>query len=399
MTPYQRRLFAFLGVATFFEGYDFFALSQILPNLREDFGLGPSAGGWIVGAAGLGTIAAYAVIRRADHVGRRRMLSITILGYAACTLLTGLAQTAWDFALWQCLGRVFLIGEWALSMVYAAEEFPAAQRGLVIGMLQGLVALGSIVCAGLTPVLLGTPLGWRAVYLAGVVPLLLLAWTRRGLRETTRFAAEGPPASRTLVAILRGPRRNRVLQLAAIWFCTYVCTQNAVFFFKEFTVAERGWTDADVGGALALASAASLPLVFLFGRFLDVLGRRASAVVVYVLLAGGTFLAYTAEGRLVITLAIGAAIVALSIQPAVLNAWTAELFPTQQRADAFAWANNLLGRVGYVLAPIGVGYLAESVGWGSAVRGTAMFAVLALALVLWLLPETSGKELEETATA
>jgi len=31
-TPYQRRLFALLGVATFFEGYDILALSQILPS-------------------------------------------------------------------------------------------------------------------------------------------------------------------------------------------------------------------------------------------------------------------------------------------------------------------------------------------------------------------------------
>lgn len=399
MTSYQRRLFVFLGVATFFEGYDFFALSQILPNLREDFGISPSGAGWIVAAAGLGTIAAYGVIRRADRVGRRRMLSITILGYAVCTLLTGLAQTAWDFALWQCLGRVFLIGEWALSMVYAAEEFPAARRGFVIGMLQGLVALGSITCAGLTPLLLGTPLGWRAVYLVGVVPLLLLAWARRGLRETARFAAEGPAPTHDLMGILRGPRRRRVLQLAAIWFCTYICTQNAVFFFKEFALAERGWSDGDVGGALALASLASLPLVFLFGRFLDVLGRRGSAMVVYGLLAGGTFAAYTLPGRLAMTLAIGAAIFALSVQPAVLNAWTAELFPTRQRADAFAWANNLLGRIGYVLAPIGIGYLAERIGWGGAVRGTAVFAVLALALILWLLPETAGRELEDTAGA
>ena len=32
LTPYQRRLFVFLSVATFFEGFDFLALSQILPN-------------------------------------------------------------------------------------------------------------------------------------------------------------------------------------------------------------------------------------------------------------------------------------------------------------------------------------------------------------------------------
>ena len=399
MTPYQRRLFAFLGVATFFEGYDFMALSQVLPNIREDFGIGPAGGGWIVATAGLGTILAFAVIRRADRIGRRPMLNITILGYTLCTFLTALSQTAWDFAAFQFLARMFLIAEWALAMVYAAEEFPAAKRGYVIGILQGLVAMGAILCAGLAPLLLATPLGWRAVYLAGVPPLLVLAWARRGLRETERFTSMGSRPSVPLLTIMRGPWRRRVLQVAAIWGVTYLCTQTAVVFWKEFAVGDRGWSDAQVGGAIALASLVSLPLVFGFGRFMDVLGRRKSAVLVYLLLAAGTFFGYTLRSPAALTAALTAAIFAVSVQPAVVNAWTAELFPTELRADAFAWANNLLGRIGYVIAPIGVGYLAEEIGWGGAVRGTAVFAVLALALILWLLPETAGRELEETAKA
>ncbi|MEX0691211.1 MAG: MFS transporter, partial [Gemmatimonadales bacterium] len=383
MTPYQRRLFAFLGVATFFEGYDFMALSQVLPNIREDFGIGPAGGGWIVATAGVGTILAFVLIRRADRVGRRPMLNITILGYTLCTLLTALSQTAWDFAAFQFLARMFLIAEWSLAMVYAAEEFPAAKRGFVIGTLQGLVAVGAILCAGITPLLLATPLGWRAVYLAGVPPLLLLAWARRGLKETARFAATGSRTSVPLMTIMRGPWRVRVLQVAAIWGVTYLCTQTAVVFWKEFAVGDRGWSDGQVGGAMALASLISLPLVFMFGRFMDVLGRRRSAVLVYGMLALGTFLGYTLHSRLALTVALAIAVFAVSVQPAVVNAWTTELFPTELRADAFGWANNLLGRIGYVIAPLGVGYLAESVGWGNAVRGTAVFAVLALALILW----------------
>ena len=45
LTSYQLRLYVFLGVASFFEGYDFFALTQVLPNLRADFGLGPAGAG------------------------------------------------------------------------------------------------------------------------------------------------------------------------------------------------------------------------------------------------------------------------------------------------------------------------------------------------------------------
>ena len=69
------------------------------------------------------------------------------------------------------------------------------------------------------------------------------------------------------------------------------------------------------------------------------------------------------------------------------------------RSDAFAWANNLLGRASYVVAPIFIGLLAERFGWGPAVAVTAVCPLGALALIWLLLPETKGKELEETAAA
>ena len=83
----------------------------------------------------------------------------------------------------------------------------------------------------------------------------------------------------------------------------------------------------------------------------------------------------------------------------VLNAYNTELFPTHLRGDAFAWSNNILGRIGYVLAPWAVGSAAKAFGYGPAVAVTAIGPILALILIVWLLPETKGKELEETSRA
>jgi len=119
-TSYQKRLFVFLSVATFFEGYDFTALSQILPNFRTEMVLTEGQGGLIVTTISAGTIVSYLLVRLADKWGRRRVLTITILGYALFTFLTGLSPNAYYFTMFQFLGRVFLIAEWALSMVIAA---------------------------------------------------------------------------------------------------------------------------------------------------------------------------------------------------------------------------------------------------------------------------------------
>ena len=188
-TPYQRKLLVFLSVATFFEGYDFFAITQLLPHLREEFSLGKTGTGVLLGATNVGAILAFFLVRAADRFGRRRLLAITIAGYTLFTITSGLALTVWDYGLSQLLAKVFLLAEWALAMVVAAEEFPAERRGTVIGVIQAFSALGSIVCAGVVPLLVTTHFGWRSVYFVGIVPLAALAYLRRGMQETTRFAA------------------------------------------------------------------------------------------------------------------------------------------------------------------------------------------------------------------
>ena len=400
LSPYQKRLFVFLSVATFFEGYDFTALSQILPNLQAEMGLSEAAVGMLGSAISLGTIVAYVLVRLADRWGRRRVLTTTILGYALFTFVTGLSRTPYEFALFQFIARVFLIAEWALSMVIAAEEYPAERRGFMLGMIQACNSLGSITCVVIAPVLLNTQYGWRTVYFVGIIPLLLLAYARRGLRETTRFsqyAAERGKTRRSLVAILRSPYRKRVIQLALIWGLTYMSTNVAVLFWKEFAVGERGFTDDTVGPAIAIASLVAMPFVFGIGRLLDSWGRRRGAVLIYGVCAVFVVLAYQLHGFWPLTVSLMAAVFGAIALLTLLNTLTTELFPTEMRADAFAWSNNLLGRIGYVIAPVMVGFAAGHIGWGNAVSLTAVFLVLALVLLLATLPETRGKELEETA--
>ncbi len=404
----QRRLFVFLSVATFFEGYDFLALSQILPALRTDMGLSETGAGWLVAFTNAGTVAAYLLIRKADRWGRRKLMNLTILGYALFSFMTGLSWDAWSFGGFQFIARIFLIGESATAMVYAAEEFPADRRGMVIGVITAMGSLGAITCAGVAPLLIkldvpnpidGEPFGWRLVYFVGIVPLLLLAYARRNLTETRRFEESGAAARgrQPLGAIWHTPYARRVVQLAVIWGLAYVCNQNAVTFFKDFAINERGFSEKEVGGAITLAALIAMPMVFAVGPVMDRIGRRRGAVVVFLLGAAGVLGSYTLDGRWPITGALVLAIFGASAFLPVLTAFTTELFPTELRGDAYAWANNLLGRLTYVLSPIAIGIIAETHGWGPTLAATTVGPVIALFLVLTLLPETTRKELEETA--
>jgi putative MFS transporter len=83
---YRRRLLVFLGVATFFEGFDQMALAQLLPSLQREFELDGRQIGAMVALANLGTVIAYLLVRQADRVGRKPVLSITIAGYTITSL-------------------------------------------------------------------------------------------------------------------------------------------------------------------------------------------------------------------------------------------------------------------------------------------------------------------------
>jgi putative MFS transporter len=399
LSAYQKRLFVFLGAATFFEGFDQMALSQILPTLRDEMSLGDWETGLLVAFTNVGTVLAYLLVRQADRVGRRPVLSLTIAGYTLFSFASGLATSAWVFAVLQLAARVFLIGEWAVSMIYAAEEFPAARRGHVIGVISAWSALGAVLCAGVAPILTASPLGWRTIYFVGTIPLVLLAVARRTLRETARFEAL-PPSERappSLFRILRTPYLPRVLQLALIWGLTYLCTNTAVTFWKQHAVEDLHMEDGRVGLLISAAAVVSMPLVFLAGRLLDGLGRRRGSVVIFVLTSLGAFGAYLLEGEAVLFVPVVLAIFGASAVLPALNAFSTELFPTELRSDAFAWSNNLLGRIGYVLAPLAVGLAAEDIGWGPAVAATGVAPLIALFLILRWLPETRGRELEETS--
>lgn len=388
----------FLSVASFFEGYDFFALTQILPNLRADLHVGIAGGGLLVGFINVGTILAFALARKADRWGRKPVLTATIAGYTVFTFLSGLSPNVYAFAVLQMVARIFLIAEWATSNVIAAEEFPAKGRGTVLGVVSAASGFGAIVCAGVVPLLLTTTYGWRSVYFVSIAPLLVLAIARRGLRETGRFSQQVQPAvQESPFAIWSTRHRKRVLQLSVIWFLTYVCTQNAVTFWKEFAVAERGLSDAQVGNAVKLSALASMPLAFAAGKLLDIVGRKVGATLIYASTIVGVIGAYSAHSVTALTASLVFAVLGVNTVLTVLNAFTTELFPTRYRGSAFGWSNNLIGRIGYCLSPVAVGALIPRFGWGTTLAATTAFPLLALILIWLTLPETRGRELEETA--
>src|SRR5207237_7947540 len=122
----------------------------------------------------------------ADRFGRVRTLQLAILWCAVFTFLSGLAQNYEQlFAARALLGLGFG-GEWAAGAVLLGESIRAEHRGKALGMMQGGWAMGWGMATLLYAVffsLLPSAIAWRALFLFGIAPALLVFFVRRYVEE------------------------------------------------------------------------------------------------------------------------------------------------------------------------------------------------------------------------
>jgi putative MFS transporter len=223
---------------------------------------------------------------------------------------------------------------------------------------------------------------------------------RRGMRETRRFESLSPqervPAP--VFRIWKTPYVKRLLLMAGIWFLAYACTNTSVTFFKSYAIENLGLTEKTVSFIITIAALISMPLVLMIGHVLDRIGRKAGAIFILATVSIGCVGIYHSSVPWVLTVFATLAVFGNAAMIPALNAFNTELFPTHLRSDAFAWINNLLGRISYIGAPVLVGLAAGNLGWGPAVAVTAIGPVIALMVVATALPETKGRALEETSS-
>src|SRR4051812_39199380 len=128
-----------------------------------------------------------------DRIGRAKTMLITILMYSACTGLSALSYTVYDFAFYRFLTGLGVGGEFAVGVALVAEVMPTRARTYTLALLQALSAFGNI-SAALINMGLGLAEGeglvhspWRIMFLIGAVPALLALVIRRHLKEPERW--------------------------------------------------------------------------------------------------------------------------------------------------------------------------------------------------------------------
>lgn len=397
-TKRQRRVFLIASTAGFFDWYDRALLSLALKQIQAGLKIAESHLGSMLSIIRLGYLLSLLLTPFADVFGRRRLLLYTVMGYTVFTALSALAPGERTFVAFQIIARAFAGAEGAVAMVIVAEEVDAAHRGWAIGMLGGVSLVGYGLAALVFAMVNLIPYGWRGLYAIALIPLVLIIPLRRVLPESARFEAEQLEGVQPLklwepLVSLYSAYPGRILLMISVAFLGAMGGNAAGFLFPKFLQEAHHWSPANVSELFFLGGALGILGSIVAGRLSDRYGRRVMGATFSLLAAVTTIWMYMAPGRSIVPAWILQVFFDVAAST-ILNAYSAELFPTSYRSTAGS-ALTVAGTTGGAIGLFLEGVLYSRTGSHStAICYLTIFWMLAPA-IMWFFPETSGRELEE----
>jgi MFS transporter, putative metabolite:H+ symporter len=430
LTPLTKPLLFIIFVAAagfLFDSFDIVVVSYAMPSIAREFVLGPKQLG-LVGSSALAgmAIGSWCWGWVADRWGRRLVFAATVLTFSLFTGIAGLSAS-----LGFLLGARFLTGLGLGGMVpidaaLVAEFAPARIRGRVSAALPLSWPIGIFAAAGAGLLVVPT-IGWRWLFVIGMLPALLAYIIRRRVPESPRWLAahgrnEEARKSLHYLGVTETQLRQAQQDVAAAPVTPV--TRHARFadlfspaYARRVVQTWSMWFLSNAGG---YAFSVWLPTIYA-----SVYHIQLTRTLVYTFIVAGTSVAgrvvafslVDRVGRkpLIVTGFLVAGCAALLFSQATTEAalllvavtfaffndigslgmtvYTPEVFPLRIRGIATAAAMGI-GRVGGMVSPILIGVLLS--------LGSVMSVWFLLAAVqagaglisLWLAQETRGRNLE-----
>jgi MFS family permease len=133
-----------------------------------------------------------------DRLGRRRVLTWSILLYAFGACASGYATSLYQLLFFRCLVFIGVCVEFVAAVAWLAELFPErVQRERILGYTQAFSSLGGVMVAlmnkgaanfaGDLPAIHGLHEAWRYTLISGVIPALPLILIRPFLPESPQW--------------------------------------------------------------------------------------------------------------------------------------------------------------------------------------------------------------------
>ena len=378
------------------DGFDLLILGFMLRAISADLHLTPAQAGSLVTWTLIGAVAGgilFGIL--SDYYGRVRVLTWTILLFAVFTGLGAMAQGYWDLLIYRTIAGLGLGGEFGIGMTLVAETWPARHRArgcayVALGWQAGVLAAALV-----TPLLLPS-IGWRGMFLVGLVPGLIAFAVRWYVGEPKIFldrvaAARGRVPLGLLVKDAATTKISAAMLILCsvqnfgyyglmIWLPSYLSTR-----FGYTLTQSAVWTAVTVLG-MALG-------IWIFGQVADRIGRRPALLA----FQSGAFVMVLVYSQLTdpTALLIGGAVMGMFVNGMLggYGALLSEFYPTEARATAENVLFNLGRGVGG-FGPYVVGALAATYSFTVAIALLATIYLVDIVTTVFLIPERKGLPLD-----
>jgi len=212
-SAYQWLIFALCFVIVLLDGFDTAAIGYIAPSLVTEWSVSKPALGPVLSAALFG-LAGGALVSGplADRFGRKRVLVVSVLVFAAACLASAFSSDLTELTVLRFLTGIGLGAAMPNSVTLVSEYCPEQRRAMITNaMFCGFplgAAFGGFLAAWMIP-----HWGWRSVLvLGGVVPVVLAVLLLLFLPESVRYmVAKAQPVQRIRAVLARiSPRAAKI---------------------------------------------------------------------------------------------------------------------------------------------------------------------------------------------
>lgn len=397
------------------DGLDVLILSFAMAAIVSEFGLTLGEGGMIATYTLIGTVlGGYIFGIFADWWGRVHTFSLTIIIFSIFTGACAFADNAVHLDILRFLAGLGLGGEYGIGMTLVSETWPGAKRarataGVAMGWQAGAV-LAAILAAVVLP-----DYGWRGLFLVGVLPALLAAWARHGIKEppmwvkrkemkkalqarkdageklTAEEEEQLTEAKKFPLAHLFADKKTTITTIA---LTIMTSVQNFGYYgimvwLPMILLKEYGLTTKSMSGWMIVTVIGMIAGIFVFGWLCDRLGRKKPYLLFYVCAAAMVYI-YVNLGT-PIALLFGGAFLGFFCNGMMAGYGT--LLSENYTTDARSTAQNFIFNTGRAVggfAPVIIGTIAQTNGFNTAFVLLSAVYLAAAVNVLFFVKDTKN---------
>jgi SHS family lactate transporter-like MFS transporter len=348
---------------------------------------------------GMRPVGAFLFGRLADRFGRKPTLMWNILAYSVLEMASGFAPDMTTLLIVRALFGVAMGGEWGIGSALTMETIPASARGTVSGLLQAGYPSGYFL-ASLAVYLFYDQLGWRYMFVLGVVPAVLVFFIRQGVEESPAWKEQQHAPRMGIFEVLRRDWKLAVYGIVLMTAFNFFSHGSQDAYPNLFLKVQHHFDTQTSSLMTAVANIGAICGGLFFGTLSEKIGRRR-AILIAALLALPA-LPFWAFASTPLILGAGAFFMQIAVQGAwgVVPVHLNELSPPEIRATF----PGFIYQLGNLLAAVNLNLQvwiaqANSDNYGLAMAIVVGTVSIAIALLVAFGPERRGVAMSDAQAA